>query len=444
KIALRQTMDAAQFRAGQIARHLTWDLNGDGQVDATERSRFTGDEAAGVETAFANGDADRNGVLTFAEIAAIADAQIALRMRNDRFLALMAFDFDDDGQVTAEEITRTMDVLGDDPLGFSVDIETHHRESLLQQRMKEQEALNPSRCDAPKPSPSARFIALSGYEGGALSTVSVTGLDEVTQIATIEIEPGDTPVYLIVGAYETIIWEVIGATDRVEAFVAQGGGVLGLAQDKVHHVPQNGCFKYVTTIDGGDGALAYRKLEKEFGKAPNLMLARYTIGQIAVPSGTAAPEAGDGDGVDVLVLDGKRFEVTPDGLKPLDEASDQLPGAGPFGASQTLRSFLRFHPGGLREVDAEAVNAAKEAVPYDVYPQQAGLLQLILDGRMSFTRDGYYVIDQSIPRFPAGLYGSHSVQFILAEGIEMPAGTPGHSSVRSEETGACLTRMCRP
>jgi hypothetical protein len=38
-------------------------------------------------------------------------------------------------------------------------------------------------------------------------------------------------------------------------------------------------------------------------------------------------------------------------------------------------------------------------------------------------------------RFPAGLSGAHSVRFILARGVPMPDGSPGHSTVISEETG---------
>lgn len=50
---------------------------------------------------------------------------------------------------------------------------------------------------------------------------------------------------------------------------------------------------------------------------------------------------------------------------------------------------------------------------------------------------GYRIIKKM--RFPAGLNGGHSVRFMLAKGVPMPEGSPGHSEVLSEETGASLT-----
>lgn len=439
-VDLRLTMGLAQQRAQQLSRLLVWDLNGDGQIDATERSRFFGQGAAGVETAFANGDADRDGTLSFAELSTLAEADLSQHSRAAVSSVLMVFDFDQDGVVNVEDISRTMDALGDEPLGLANVLQRQDGARLQYGLARRQQTA--SRCNAPKPSAASQFVVVSGYEGAALSTVAVSGRDDVTHVATIEVEPGETPVFLLLGAYGTIIWDVTGATDRIEAVVTQGGGVLGLPKEKVHFVPRNGCFAYVSSVEGSKGAAAYREAEQSFGRAPNSMFARYTISQIAVPSGTAPPDRGDGNGADMLVIDGKRFEVTPEGLRPLDDARDQLPGPGPYGAAGTLRSLLRFNPGGLREVDAEDVVSATEAEPYDIYPQQAGLLQLVLDGRARFTRDGVYLIEQEIPRFPAGLNGAHSVRFMLGEGVAMPGGSPGHSSVFSAETGKCLISRC--
>lgn len=315
---------------------------------------------------------------------------------------------------------------------------------MLEQRQRQLAERSGATCNTPKPSENARFIAVSGYEGAALSTVAVSGLDDVTKVATIEIEPGETPLFVLVASHEQVIWDVVGDTDRIEAFVSQAGGVVGLPKAKVHFVSKNACFQSVSSVSGTKGKVAYAAIKKNIGTAPNAMLAHYTLSRISLPSGTAPKARGDGDGVDVIIMDGKRFEITPEGLKPLDRAEDQLPGNGPFGAARTMRSLLRFHPGGLREMAVANVLAASEAVAYDVLPQEAGLLQLLLDGRVELTRDGKYLITKQIPRFPAGLYGAHSVKFILAEGLEMPKGTPGHSSVEAQDGSRCLSRLCLP
>jgi hypothetical protein len=73
-----------------------------------------------------------------------------------------------------------------------------------------------------------------------------------------------------------------------------------------------------------------------------------------------------------------------------------------------------------------------------VLPQGFGLAQLVASGALEARRDRYFYIARPIPRFPAGLYGAHSVTFVLGTGVPMPAGTPGHSCVVSEATGRPL------
>jgi hypothetical protein len=69
-----------------------------------------------------------------------------------------------------------------------------------------------------------------------------------------------------------------------------------------------------------------------------------------------------------------------------------------------------------------------------VLPEEAGLVQLVAAGDIARNRLGEYLIKKKI-RFPAGLYGGHSVKFLLLRGVPTPDGDPGHSVVISEETG---------
>jgi hypothetical protein len=56
-----------------------------------------------------------------------------------------------------------------------------------------------------------------------------------------------------------------------------------------------------------------------------------------------------------------------------------------------------------------------------------------------------YKIVREFPRYPLGLSGGNSVQFILGAGLKEPAGDLGHSCIRSETTGLPLhpSPMCR-
>jgi hypothetical protein len=93
------------------------------------------------------------------------------------------------------------------------------------------------------------------------------------------------------------------------------------------------------------------------------------------------------------------------------------------------------------QIDPATVVAAAPAVAYEVLPQQAGLSQLLRAGVLKRQGDSYLVL-RPMPRLPAGLYGAHSVQFVLGPGVPMPPGNPGHSSIR-DENRRCLTRLCR-
>ncbi len=133
-------------------------------------------------------------------------------------------------------------------------------------------------------------------------------------------------------------------------------------------------------------------------------------------------------------MNGKRFALTADGPVELKTPSEGQE------LSATERDLKRFHPGGVIMIDAKSVIAPKPVEPYEVLPQQAGFVQLIKAGLVQ-RRDNAFLVLKPISRFPAGLYGAHSVQFILGPGIAMPAGDPGHSSVR-DETRRCLVRTC--
>ena len=108
--------------------------------------------------------------------------------------------------------------------------------------------------------------------------------------------------------------------------------------------------------------------------------------------------------------------------------------------SESLVSELHsFSPGGVVEVDPKDVVASKPAEPYEVLPQQAGLIQLVQAGALTQNGRGEFLIHKKI-RFPAELYGAHSVKFLLLRGVPEQDGDPGHSDLISEETGLSLKK----
>jgi hypothetical protein len=63
----------------------------------------------------------------------------------------------------------------------------------------------------------------------------------------------------------------------------------------------------------------------------------------------------------------------------------------------------------------------------------------------SSRRDALKIV-REFPRYPLGLAGGNSVQFILGTGLKEPAGDLGHSCIRSETTGLPLhpSAVCTP
>jgi hypothetical protein len=105
--------------------------------------------------------------------------------------------------------------------------------------------------------------------------------------------------------------------------------------------------------------------------------------------------------------------------------------------------FLGYNPGGIVRVYPSKVISPQPVTSYDLLPEQAGLVQLLLDGTLTRDGKGRFLIHKPM-RFPTGLAGAHSEEFVLLKGVPMPTGSPGHSSVVSEETGQrlCHTGKC--
>ncbi len=436
RLELFKSRELAAGRATIISQFIRLDLDADGEISQYEREQITGSSAAEVDILFGSADQNDDDRISFSEILEYSVQQVSSQNGAGRYEYLLYFDADQNGTVSSKDIIATITALDE--------LKTELQLPDVAGRPRQ-----PVTCEAPRPAEDDQVIVMSSYEGSSLSTVSVGGQDNVTQVAHIEIEAGDTPLYIVLTSYESIIWDITGETDRVASLVVQrslpgnggGAGVIGIDESKITFVRPSGCFDSYAAVDSSKGAAAFRKVERSLGRAPDTMLSYYTIRSVALPSGNG--KASQGEGSDTIIFGGRSYTLTPDGLL-LEDTEGQTPDEYPAGATLTHRSLLRFYDDGVREVDIDTVVSPQEIAQYDILPQQAGLLQLILDGRIRYTPEGQYLIVEEIERFPAGLAGAHSVKFLLAEGVKMPGGSPSHSSVRSAKTRECLIRRCHP
>jgi hypothetical protein len=277
-------------------------------------------------------------------------------------------------------------------------------------------------CTMPGAHPDDEVVLFGAYEGDTISTATVAGQDEATTTIRVDVAPGTRPLYVVLSAFDSTIWRFEGDTARVRQVVLVGvraQGVTGIDAARVDDqsaevgsLPEARCFPPFWDPLSPEGLAARGVVTRTIGRAVDVFAGQYGVGTLFLPS--ASVEA-------AVAPPG-----TPNGLDP-----------------DVYAEALRFVPGGVVEVDPDAVVASEPGEPYVVLPHHFGLAQLVATGALEVrgSADAFpatFYIASPIPRFPAGLHGGFLVSFVLGTGVPMPPGSPGHSCVISEETGEAL------
>ena len=275
----------------------------------------------------------------------------------------------------------------------------------------------PSQCQNPaSPKSGVEVVFISGYEGSGLSSVALATPDKTSEVARLVIEPGQKPLYIMATSYSPMVWSIEGDTQRVARFVTapykslkEGAGVAvkGLPKEKVEFLDK-GCLHQFTDADDSEGIIAKAKWSSLLEREADHVIGHYTINTLKIPSGINTTEA----------LSDRRH---------------------------TYEKYFRlydYNPDGLVELDPKTLIAPSPVANYDVFPQEAGIVQLVNSGHLLPLEKRAFKIVKPIARFPAGFSGGHSVKFILGKGVPFPDGNPGHSDVFSEKTGECLVKRC--
>lgn len=268
-------------------------------------------------------------------------------------------------------------------------------------------------CLPPEPSAIASVVILKGYEGGTLSSTTVAGQDAATEVTRVTIEEGDGPIYVLANSYVPMVWQLDGAVDRLERFVAQSrksyAGVVGLPPERVAITDTRVCDELG---DRQEVFVEGRRLGMRLLTNAKFVES-YTLGHVSLPSGRITEPRIEREDIGDL----RRLAQRGDTTAPPRPVSRFI-----------LDDLLRFSPGGVLNVDPEMVMSNGPAQRYVVLPQEAGLVQLIQEGKLERLQRGF-AVREPIDRFPAGLDGAHSVRFILPDDLPMPKGHLKHSSV---------------
>lgn len=272
------------------------------------------------------------------------------------------------------------------------------------------------------------------YEGQTQPTVTVAGQDDPTGLMRVVIEEGSEPIYLLLAAYEGTIWQIEGATERLSRVVViprgarqenghpwPGAAVLGLDKAVVRFAPPKSCGWYYYKPESVEAIAMRKAVTKTIGRKPDAVLGVYSAMSVSIPSGDVGKPG---------------FFTRTTVLKDGEIVGSDTDWGGMFHGGWELvrQEDWLARAAGIEMIDPDALVAPGRVELYEVLPGQDGLRQLVAEGKLE-RRYGVYRIVKPIPRFPAGLGGSHSVTFLLTAGIKMPKGDLVHSQVIVEKSG---------
>ena len=437
----------ARERSRVLAGVLAYDLDGDGTVTRQEYETKPDGAAPKNSDRFDKfvslADSNLDGVFSATELYAYADRAAGRRSGVARTRAdaydLSQFDADGDETVTEAEVRSQVEAL-------AARLDTLYS------------GPSPEQCRPPAPPPGAQVVLLGGYEGAGLSSVALDGMDSVTFAGTLEIEPGEQPLYIFATSRSRILWKVSGAVERVVQFVAQpplmpalgpGTGVAGLPSDVVRFVGPEACFKPFHKSQDGYGLRAVNALGKALGIPAReiLVIGHYTIHEVTIPSGRVSPTRQAGtflgikfttpkpprdDGPSKAAPDPSAPQTLPHGQRIDDSAGAGGDAAAPEPDPEIevlSRELLKINPGGVIVVDPAEVVAPGLVRAYDVLPIQAGAIQLLESGAIRKTSEKTYTVVKPIPRLPAGwiIHTLPHRRFVFAKGIVRPDEGPGRA-----------------
>ncbi|WP_375161560.1 hypothetical protein [Bradyrhizobium sp. RDT46] len=490
--ALHTLMEAPQARIASFMLVMRYDLDGDAAVTEDEVRQVTRYEQRSlqaqpmenrppigrleqdmervVKTIMAS-DADKDGKVSLVE--AYKPAQTSARPSNNgypqRVRDALTLDAATSGelslagyQAAGEVLFRTIDADADVKISQqeltdfrrkAADAENVvARQKKLRDQAeiarKKQEAIDAERaaCAIPKASDASKVVLLSAYETDALSSVTIGSQDNEVRAGRIVVEPGSEPLYVVIASYHPTIWQFSGAVQRVERLVMTSlgtgpnagdprqpslVGATGMPRDRITLLSRSNCFGYFSEAPSSASFQTAAFISNSAGKPPDVIATRYSVASFSIPSGTIETAA---EQRQKLVI--RKSEGT---LNIIGDLANVLIRSGPSRAKEEMD---RFFPGGVTEIDPNAVIASAAVTPYEVLPSQAGLVQLLAKGRITENRAGEFIVREKI-RFPAQLTGAHSVTFLIMKGVPYPDGDPGHSCVMIEGNGESKGAGCR-
>ncbi len=314
---------------------------------------------------------------------------------------------------------------------------TRQRASQLAATLKTASA-PPSSSPSPLPEPSTALPASCRLENlPAEFTVQAVGVNQgkidtdvrldasghETNSVEVVVNMPEKNVVLVLMAYNPVLWQVKRTPASRIAAVIVGGyhaqAVVGIERSVPllisTHDGRKDCAEYFYAYKAGPGLLRADALVKKLtGRQIDQLSSSYEFSTVAVgapvPANVALVSSNDYQPEDYTNL--PRFPSGQKGIQRLIElgllrrATDEDVNTWVEKASAKYRRFN------------STLSVAKPSAPQGVYT---------VLGKM---------------RYPEGLFGGHSVAFLIAPGVPTPEGNPGHSTIYHLGDGGCNGSMC--
>lgn len=215
-------------------------------------------------------------------------------------------------------------------------------------------------CNVAKAPADAQVVLYGLYQGEGVSTVSVGGESVTTTTATVEIEEGSKPLYLVLSSHNPVLWVLKGAVGRVRhvaAFSVVGTpdgdsatGVSGLNGSLVSTPRPGACFDGYLTQAPANLPTDHRLLAGLERKL-DASAAAQTASIVHLPSGTATRSA------------------------PPKSRSQALAALPPGYHAERWITAVQRYPAGLVPIDPATVASPYPAAAYKILPAEFGSAQ---------------------------------------------------------------------
>lgn len=458
-----------QKRQMKLTEFVRFDADFNGEVSRSEVSSVLASEYFGssmkgrnseeranrIMSGILTADANADGVVTYQEVGSYIPTLDTSAPRRGNVDDLLSLDPDKDGVLTiaelqglAEKAFATLDADGDGIISEAEQqtINASARAEYSSGSMRAPGSQSPyagvtgsrssDNCRPfPAPSDDEKIVRLGAYEGNTTATVSVAGQERETQYISVNIDKGDSKLYIVASTFNPVIWQFTGATDRIDRLVLAGpltglnindpsqprdkiqAGAIGVDLSKIAFRDVMGCGlsnmtynRKVSEDDAGDTDPTKIPLQRLLGRSINTSIVEYSLNSVSIlPDGRGESSSGG-----IPRTQGIAKSSAPDGF---DETAWQ--------------THLTYQSGGLKKLNARDVVSEIPAEDYRVLPGWAGVSQLAGSGKLVRMGDAYRIV-QDIDYYPAGLSGALATKFVLASGVPKPKGSPGHSCVKSE------------